>query len=226
MSTRTTHVDGSELEFFGVGLGLDLYYLMSDDEEPGQSHLGVLKECIQKWRLVIESTGENSAKAYLPVGIYDECIQCITATVDVGGVVEVQSVWLNEEGHTVSLDDLDDFISRVHSVVRGAKFGPKHVGDFHRSELVAALFEFEGRLTELETNPLSPGQLSRRSPRPNCTTGQNGFDIPGPNVNDTLASVFVDLDARECQELGLCQRALAAEQDMLRCIQRNHQETS
>ena len=70
----------------------------------------------------------------LPFELDDEWVECLLATSQ-DEILTLRYVWANENGYSVSTDDLVSFITAPHEIRRD--FG--ELGRYNRDELISAL---------------------------------------------------------------------------------------
>jgi len=135
---RALLFDGHRYEF-------DPDYFALAGEELEQSYQSVFAGCVRQWRIAIEALKELGDAAYLPVGVYDQSLECFVATIKDSSVVMLHSVWLLEDGHALFLNDIGGFVNDKHEIVNTGPNIPRWIGNYDRDDLIAALDHFEGQ---------------------------------------------------------------------------------
>jgi hypothetical protein len=120
----------------------DPYYFALDGEDTGKSYLEIFIKGIIDWSNAIHSFSAIGQITYLPVGVFDQCINVLIAQCVKEETIVVRCGWADENGYAINLNDLTEYNSAQHNIIEAGKFGPVHIGDFDRSELLSSLESF------------------------------------------------------------------------------------
>jgi hypothetical protein len=126
-------VDDENIAIAGSRFAYGVYYFDSE-EFAGLRPSEVMVKILEQWRTALFENPGDGRTFFLPFELDDEWVECIMATSQ-GDVLTLRHVWANENGYSVSTDDLVSFIMAPHEIRRD--FG--ELGKYSRYELIAAL---------------------------------------------------------------------------------------
>lgn len=115
----------------------DPYYFALAGEASGLTTEQVMDHVVCQWGDALERLKDASEVALLPIGVYDECLECIEATLVERNLLRIRSVWMQVDGYSLDLLDLGSFMSTHQTNLQGENFGPRVIGVFDQSLVIA-----------------------------------------------------------------------------------------
>lgn len=141
-----THTDIS-VTFDGRAIEFDPYYFALAGELTDRHYRDVFSDCVRQWASLISTQAESGKAAYLPIGVYDECMEVLVGTILANDRVRIDVAWTDENGYAIDLNRPNEYITADHNVTTTGRFAVKAVGEYDRTRLTESLAAFIDQMT-------------------------------------------------------------------------------
>jgi len=131
--------DDKHISLFGDTVSYDPNYFAVAAEYGGTDYSAIVKFVLRQWAEALIKANAEEATLYLPIGIYDQCVERFAAAVSRNRVI-LRHVSVGIGEYSLDLRDLHGFIRSGPEVTA---VRTKDFGAYDRAALIRALLEAE-----------------------------------------------------------------------------------